>query len=77
VSSERILVGSIVPPRNTIVVILAGGLASDFTMGPIYFHGAWHCPGLLPLLPSPIATLLGDHIVKVTQSFGKHETSYL
>lgn len=26
---------------------------------PVYFHGSWHCPGLLPLPPSPIATLLG------------------
>jgi hypothetical protein len=26
---------------------------------PIYFHGSWYCPGLLPLPPSPIATLLG------------------
>jgi hypothetical protein len=39
----------------------AGGrTCSNFPWGELasmYFHGSWHCPGQLPHLPSPIATL--------------------
>jgi hypothetical protein len=44
-----------------LLVILAGGLASNFLWAEpasMYFHGSRRCPGQLPHLPRPIATHL-------------------